>query len=247
MGNEAGTWIMYGVSWEDSECIHTVDEAIEYVNKVGFLPLFKNDIAGFSLEERTVPEYWWCEDPDVDPWIWREIIARSGEVAYGKFFNKKAGFISKEWLPYFVNYRRDGYDFDALWDDEKASIRQKKIMDLFLGEHAEDELYSFEIKKKAGFGKSESGGGEKNFEGTITELQMKMYLCMRDFRKRRNKKGQEYGWNVAMYSTPEHLFGTEYVTSAYSENPEKSWDRIYRCIDEIYPIATQKQIRKMLG
>ena len=32
---------------------------------------------------------------------------------------------------FLMNYRRDGYDFDALWDDEKASRRQKKIMDLF--------------------------------------------------------------------------------------------------------------------
>ena len=81
-------------------------EAIEYINEVGFLPLFKNDIPGFSLEERTVPEYWWSEDSEHDPWEWREIIARRGDVAYGKFFDKKAGFISKEWMPYFVNYRR---------------------------------------------------------------------------------------------------------------------------------------------
>ena len=38
---------MYGVSREDPECIHTVDEAVEYINKVGFLPLFKNEIPGF--------------------------------------------------------------------------------------------------------------------------------------------------------------------------------------------------------
>ena len=50
MANENGTWIMYGVSWDDPECLHTVDEAIEYINKVGFLPLFKNEIPGFSLE-----------------------------------------------------------------------------------------------------------------------------------------------------------------------------------------------------
>ena len=23
---------------------------------------------------RTVPGYWWCGDPEVDPWEWREII-----------------------------------------------------------------------------------------------------------------------------------------------------------------------------
>ena len=53
MGNESGEWIMYGVDWDDPECIHTVDEAMEYINEVGFLPLFKNDIPGFSLEETT--------------------------------------------------------------------------------------------------------------------------------------------------------------------------------------------------
>ena len=74
MGNESGTWVMYGVDWNDPECIHTVEEATEYINRIGFLPLFKNDIPGFSLEERTVPEYWWSDDVDKDPWLWRTVI-----------------------------------------------------------------------------------------------------------------------------------------------------------------------------
>ena len=72
MEKDSGKWIMYGVDWDDPECIHTVDEAIEYINEIGFLPLFRNDIPGFSLEERTVPEYWWCEDVDRDPWMSQE-------------------------------------------------------------------------------------------------------------------------------------------------------------------------------
>ena len=46
---ELYTWIVCGVDWDDPECIHTVDEAIEYINKVGFLPLFRSEIPGFSL------------------------------------------------------------------------------------------------------------------------------------------------------------------------------------------------------
>lgn len=242
MGNESGTWIMYGVEADDPECIHTAKEAIDYINDIGFLPLFKNDIPGFSLEERTVAEHWWSGNPEADPWEWRAIIARSGELAYGKFFNGKAGFISKKWLPYFANYRRDGYDFDALWDDEKASMRQKKIMDLFAADNAATELYSNEIKQNAGFGK----GGEKGFDGTITNLQMLTYLCVRDFRQKKNKKGQEYGWAVAVYSTPEHVFGYELVTSAYNEAPEESGKRIVAHIMDVYPIATATQIKKLI-
>lgn len=243
MENESGTWIMYGVEWDDPECIHSVEEAIRYINEVGFLPLFKNDIPGFSLEERTVAKYWWCEEPEVDPWEWRRIIAQSGKVVYGKFFDKKAGFISLEWLPYFVNYRRDGYDFDALWDEGKAPIRQKKIMDLFMEESSSAELFSNMIKDKAGFGK----GGEKGFEGIITSLQMQLYLCPCDFRKRTNKKGAEYGWPVAVYATPEHIYGRELVTSAYAEDPGKSAQRIIEHLSDVYPIATEKQIKKILG
>ena len=43
------------------------------------------------------------------------------------------------------------------------------------------------MKEKGGFGK----GGEKNFEGTLTKLQMQTYLIVKDFRPRLNKRGEE--------------------------------------------------------
>ena len=133
MSVENGEWVMYGVDRDDPSCLHSIEELEAYVDETGFLPLFGNRIPGFSVEEHTVAADWWSEDPKVDPWDWRGIIARRGHLAYGKFFNNKAGYISRKWLKYFVNYRRDGYDFDARWDDELASYRQKRIMDLFEG------------------------------------------------------------------------------------------------------------------
>ena len=240
MANENGTWIMYGVNEDDPECLHTVEDLIRYIDEIGFLPLFKNEIPGFSVEERTVPYAWWCDDPKRDPWIWREIIAGSHRVAYGKFFDKKAGFISLKWLPYFVNFRRDGYDFDSRWDDELASLREKKVMDVFEGA---EEMLSYELKQKAGFGKD----GEKNFEGIVTGLQMQTYLCMKAFRQKKNKKGDPYGMHVAVYAKPEEIWGREAVTAAYNEAPETSGRRIAAHISEEYPIASEAQIRKVLG
>lgn len=57
MESKDGTWIMYGVSEDDPECLHTVDEFIGYIEEVGFLPLFRNEIPGFSVEERTTEKY----------------------------------------------------------------------------------------------------------------------------------------------------------------------------------------------
>ena len=222
MANENGEWIMRGLDWDNPYRIRTPEELINYINQVGFLPLFANEVPGFSAEEHVSPLFWWTGDPEQDPWLWREIIARSGRVACGKFFNRKTGFISKEWLPAFANFRRNGYDFDALWDDEMASFREKK---------------------KAGFGKE----GEKNFEGVITSLQMKGYLIVRDFRKRRRKKdGKEYGWPISVYSTMEKFIGKDIIYAAYKEDPLLSCERIISRIKEEYPWAEEKDIEKVM-
>ena len=234
---------MRGVPAEDPSCIHNIDELERRVEEIGFLPLFAGDVSGFSVEEHTVPEDWWTRDPERDPWEWRALAARRGRVAYGKFFSGRAGFISREWVPVFANYRRDGYDFDARWDDELASRRQKKIMDLFMGENADQELFSNQVKEQAGFGK----GGEKNFEGTLTSLEMETYLVCRDFRQRKNKRGQSYGWAIAVLATPEHIFGRELVTAAYSEEPKDSLQKIVDRVKEFYPEAAEKVILKLAG
>lgn len=243
MTEEKGEWYLHGVSKEDPSCIHTAGELEERVKEIGFLPLFAGGVAGFSVEEMTDPEGWWSADPERDPWEWREILAGRGEIAYGKFFNGRAGFISRNWLPYFANYRRDGYDFDARWDDELASGRQKKIMDLFSEEHADSELFSYEVKQKAGFGR----GGEKNFEGTLTQLQMMLYLVCRDFRQRVSKKGDRYGWAIAVLCTPEHLFGADLVRAAYDEEPKESLGRITGRVKKFFPEASEEDITRLIA
>lgn len=215
-------------------------ELIDWINEIGFLPLFQNEIPGFSVEEHTRAQGWWTGDDEQDPWQWRQIIARSGQVAYGKFFGKKAGFVSKAWFPQFANFRRDGYDFDSRWDEGLASLRQKRIMDQF---QQRDELFSFELKQLAGFGK----GGEKNFEGTVTDLQMQCYLLTRDFRQRVNRKGMPYGWPISVYVTPETLWGYEHISSAYAVAPAQSEALIRQQLTMYFPAVQEAQWKAVLG
>ena len=212
------TWIMRGMEWDDPLRIRSWQELVNWVNEVGFLPLFKNDIPGFSAEEHVHTWSWWTGDPEQDPWEWREIIARSHQIAYGKFFDKKAGFISLEWLPVFANYRRDGYDFD---------IR----------------ILSTDLKKRAGFGK----GGAKNYPGITTGLQMQTYLVITDFVRRKNKKGAEYGMPVSILQPPEAVWGYENVTKSYMEKPEESWDRISGRLREVFSESNESRIIRVIG
>ena len=224
----------------DKRYLRSVDDLLIAVKEEGFLPLFRSGISGFSVEERTSPAGWWSGITEIDPWEWRRLAARSTEVAYGKFFGGRAGFISTEWFPAFANWKRDGYDFDALFEDGKATIRQKKIMDLFMNG---EELFSFEAKRRAGFGKD----GERNFEGTITSLEKATYLVIRDFRRRVNKKGGEYGWHIAVLTAPESIWGYEMVTSDYNDDPSLSRRRIIDHICGLYPDAEEDGIFMLLG
>ena len=102
---------------------------------------------------------------------------------------------------------------------------------------------STELKKKAGFGK----GGLKNYPGIVTELQMQTYLVITDFHRRVNKRGEEYGMPVSVMLPPEAVWGYEKITSAYSESPEKSRERIMDRIREVFPHADENSMTKLVG
>ena len=127
MASEGGAWIMRGLDWNDPLRIRTWQELENYVEEVGFLPLFAGGVTGFSAEEHVSPDFWWTGDREQDPWEWRELIAANHRVAYGKFFDGRAGFISRAWLPAFANSRRDGYDFDSRCDEGMVSWHEKRL------------------------------------------------------------------------------------------------------------------------
>ena len=250
MEHENGEWIIKGLDWNDPLRIRSSRELVNWIREIGCLPFFANEIEGFSAEEHVTTEYWWTGVREEDPWEWREIIAAGHEVAYGKFFDKRAGFLSLEWLPVFVNYRRGGYDFDARYEDGKASRREKKIMDFYIGEDGDgDTIYrdtrilSTDLKKQAGFGK----GGEKNYPGIVTQLQMETYLVIADFQRRVNKRGAAYGMPVSIMLPPETLWGRDLVTSAYNEDPRASWERLVSHVAKMYPEASEADIVKLIG
>jgi len=240
MGNESGEWIMYGIPDDHPECIHNFEELTDHIREVGFLPLFRSGIDGFSVEEYANPSYWWTGIGERDPWEWRKEAARSPEMAYGKFFGGKAGMISREWLPFFMSLRRGGDDFESLWYAGKVQFRQKKIMDCLTEVR---ELPGWQLRRQAGFG----SGGEKNFEGTVTALQDRLFIVISDFRPRKNKYGLDYGWDVSVYSRPEEIWGGGLADEAYSISPRDAYYRIRGQMETYFPEFTEKQFTDLIG
>lgn len=219
--------------------INNEEELAKLVSEVGFLPFFKNTIEGFSIEECTPSKLWFSDELE-GPWEWKGPVARRRDCIYGKFFSGRAGFVSLDWAPDFINFRRNGYDFDARYDDGLAPAKDKFLYDT-VTEHGE--LLSKELKRLCHYGK----GGNKGFDSIVTRLQMQSYLVIADFEYMRDKAGNAYGWGVAKYAAPEYILGAEKVKEAYAREPEESGRRIMEYLSKLLPHASEKQLAKLLG
>ena len=218
--------------------LRTAEDLIAAVEEYGFLPLFRDRIPGLSVEEFCPPELWFAEDAD-GPWEWKGPAARSGRCLYGKVFRKKAGFISRDWVPDFLNYRRDGYDFDARWDDGLASWKDKELWETVA---ERGPILSKRLKTLRNYRK----GGNTGFETAITRLQTRGYVCVSDFVYQQDKFGRPSGWGVAQYATPEALFGADFATSAYCRTPEESLRRMLRHLRSILPETSEWELLALL-
>ena len=92
--------------------IHNATEMMNLIQEVGFLPLLYSGISGFSADEVVDSDcrYSVYDDGwDWPMWKWKGPIVTEGGCVYGKFFDKKAGYISMDWWPDFYNWRRHAY------------------------------------------------------------------------------------------------------------------------------------------
>ena len=186
------------------------------------------------------PVRWHTENPETDPWEWRmRVLNERKDIAYGKLFFKKSGFITKEWYPCFLAARRGGTTFDEAYADGTISNSAKRIYDV-VSENGALPLHG--IKQIAGFSKEDKSG----FDRAITELQMKMYLTMCGRQQKLSKMGEEYGWSSTVFCTVEHFFGDAVFDSAAKISKDEATNRIRERVISLNPSVQVKKINKFI-
>ena len=212
-------------------------ELMTLIDEIGFLPLLDSGIYGFSAEDIVDEDcrYVVFSDGGWDwpLWKWKGQIVTDMPCLYGKFFNKKAGFISKAWWADFCNYRRSKFPLP-----ESDSI-EGTILDTL---RMTGSLITRELRTACGFN---GKGMRSKFDGYITKLEMATYIVTEDFVYPRDKRGREYGWGWSLLNTPEALYGKEACTCSHS--PEDSFQRLVAQFKKILPEATEMQILRLIG
>lgn len=228
--------------------ILSLDTIEDITEKIGILPFFKNNIQSFSIEEHT-PEYLWFNDEIDGPWEWKGPIIRNFRCAYGKFFNKKAGYISIQMLPYLIKIRRNSFPQDMFTPLEKSiyelivkneSVRSdvlKNELGLYKANSKKqknpiDNLINIPVAKK-----NRKKEKTESFDTAITRLQMGTWIVCGDFEYSYTKEGKRYGWGKAVYVTPEAMYGSEIVDSCNNIAPpdalEDMCQKILRNINSV--------------
>ena len=219
------------------EKLHSAAELIEYIDKVGMLPLLSIvPSLGWSAEEVVDDDCQYAVLPDGGwewpLWEWKGDIIRESGCAYGKFFCGKAAFISKEWWPDFCNYRRHTRPRPAEGSIEEAIVETLRM---------NGSMTTRDLRRACGFTEPKMRG---KFDGFITRLQMSGYIVTEDFVYPEDKRGRQYGWGWSLLTTPEDLFGRDACRT--SRTAEESRQRLMEHLKEIVPDASATLINRFL-
>jgi len=216
--------------------IYSSAQLMELIQQIGFLPLLDSGITGYSAEELVSDDCRYVVFPDGGwdwpLWKWKGPIVTEGNCVYGKFFDKKAGFVSRAWWPDFYNYRRSQHPVSA-----ESSIEETILLTL----QEQGSMITRELRAACGFTGPKM---RSKFDAYVTRLQMGCYIVTEDFVYPQDRHGREYGWGWSLLTTPEQLLGRE--ACLCQRTPEESFQRIYDHFRTILPDATERQIIKLL-
>ncbi len=224
--------------------IHSCEQMIELIQQLGFLPLLVSGISGFSAEEMADEDCRYVVFPDGGwewpLWTWKGPAITEGDCVYGKFFEGKAGFISREWWPDFYNYRRSVYPAP-----EAGSVEEAVLTTL----REQGSAIARDLRAACGMAGPKM---RSRFDAYVNRLQTGCYIVTEDFVYPRDKHGKEYGFGWQLLNTPENLLGREaclpYTDEAHTviRTPQESYKRILTHLRTILPDATDKQLNKLI-
>lgn len=200
-------------------------------------------VIGWNWNEQPpyeTPVRWHTGEAETDPWEWRiRVLEERNDIAYGKIFFKKGGFITRKWYPYFLAARRRSETFEDKYERGVMSSYAKRIYDT-INEHGAAPLHS--IKAISGFGKEDKSA----FDRAIVELQMNMFITICGRQQKVSNTGQEYGWHSTSFSMVDDFWGEEVMNESAEIDEESAVEKIRNQILRLNPDANEKKIIKFI-
>lgn len=223
------------------ETIHNYDDFVKELLHTGFSLGGENGEGIFTLCDYFGEEVaWHTEQPDTDPWEWRmRVLTEQKDIAYGKYFFKKSGYITKEWFPYFFAARRGRRELYEEYEEGNVSHYARRIYEL-MEEYKELPLHL--LKQYGGFGRED----KSRFDSAVTELQANFYISMCGRDRKRSRTGEEYGWNSTVFCKTEDFFEEGVLEKAKQIPEQEAYDTIKEQVYRLNPVAKPARVKKFI-
>ncbi|GHV06987.1 hypothetical protein FACS1894217_06810 [Clostridia bacterium] len=197
-----------------------------------------NDEGIFGLLDSRM--HWHTGDPDTDPWEWRmRVLDERDDISYSKVFFRKAGYITKEWYPYFLATRRKGLNFDETYADGVISHEAKRIYEV-LREGVPVSLHA--LKQFAKFGKED----KSKFERGLVELQMRLFITMCGREQKLSQNGETYGWSSTVFCTTEQFWSSDVFEKSAEISIDEAEEAITTRVYQLNPNAEKSKLKKFI-
>ncbi len=206
------------------------------LQQAGFSTAGENNEGIFTLQNYASPLIvWHTGEPESDPWTWRiRAVLEYDDVAYGKVFLKKSGWITRKWYPYFIAVRRAAKSCEELYAEGKLSRLERDIYALIKNGTASS-LHTIKAIT-----------GDPTAETALVQLQMLLLITLDGETRKLSKNGEPYGWPVSTFSTAEEFFTSELQAEAEQLSCCEAEAAIREQILRLNPLAKEANIKRFI-
>lgn len=186
------------------------------VEELGFLT-FSGIVDGLpSLIGETPKEIWHTGDPETDPWQWKDRAAQEKRMAFGCVLGGNKGFIAPRLYPVFLAACRPSEEMEERRYNGLVSQTVWELWKLFEERRVLD---TSEIRSCMGVTGKKGGS---RVDSAIVELQKLFQITVAGSRRKIDRKGQPYGWNINIYERVEDWMPSEWGITCGNTDSSKS-------------------------
>lgn len=198
----------------------TYQDFLDRVDELGFMAL-SYALPGLPcLSEETRPQSWHGDDPDADPWNWKDKAAEEKRLAYGCILGGHKGFVSARMYPLFYAACHPVESMEERWAAGQVSQTTWQLWRVF---EEQTSLNTSEIRREMGVTAKQGGS---RVDASIRELQRDYYITVAGNRRKVDKHGKPYGWPACVCERVTDWAPADWLSGISGIHPEQARETI---------------------
>ncbi len=177
-----------------------------------------------SFGHLTIENQWHTNDPETDPWQWKDRAALEQRAAVGNVLGGHKGFIAPRMYPLFYAASRPMRPFEERYEDGLVPRMQQRVYGAF---SPGERLSTFELRERVIGPKKEEMSKLFN---ALEALMRDFYLTVCGSKRKVNALGEPYGWPAVDYARAEDWHGEWLANAALLPQAEAREAIVEHCL-----------------